>query len=166
MKHLIFSFSFIFVCTLFLSGCDLAQPQNKGQAAAPVEAPNPVEAPPAPPQENVPTEGETVMVRAETGVGVRGQSLTPVTANRGMDIIVAPISSMFRTQQRLVFIQVDDAMNKFQAMHDRYPASHEEYMEKVIRDNNIRLPQLPTNQEYFYDAAARELKVKKPSNAP
>jgi len=168
MKQFIFSFSLIFTCMLFVSGCDLAQPQNKGQgqpAAPPVEPPQaevPVPPEDAPTQEAPAQEDRTEMVRAETGVGVRGQSLSPVTANNPADIVVAPVAAMFRTQQRIVFLQVEAAENRFHAMHDRSPASHEEYMQAVIRANSISLPQLPPGQEYFYDAAARELKVKRP----
>jgi len=146
-----------------MSGCDSAKPKNKGKDTPPVvqdePPPVPVNPPPAAPV-------ETEMVKAAAGVGVQGKSLTPATGNNPMEIITAPLGAMFWGKQKIVFDQITHAMSLYKAEHDGIPKSHEEFMEKIIRANNIALPRLPENQTYVYDPADGELKVRKPRNAP
>ena len=177
MKRLTFSLSLIFLCSLFVSGCDLAQPQRQGQGGQPVvqNDPQPLEAPPeqdALPQDALPQDAPpqdaadvSVLVRAEVGLGPRGH-YAPPAANNPAGIITAPISAMFRTRERVTFFQpMEQAMNLFRATHDRLPNSHEEFMEQIIRANHLRLPELPPGQEFVYDPARGELMVRRPRDA-
>lgn len=170
MKKLIVPCLLVFIpCALFMNGCDLAQPLNTEeqpvvQNAPPQENVPPVEAPPQQ-QESPNDEDNTVTVKAEVGLGARGHYGTP-TGNNPMEIVTVPISTLFRTQERLVLQQVEHAMNLYKAEHGRGPASHAEFMDQIIRANNLRLPQLPPNQEYVFDPRDGELKVRKPRNAP
>ena len=154
-------------CVLFLCGCDLAKPQNEDQRRPPIAMDAVPQAPPAP-QEPA-KEEETITVKAEVGAGVRGSSYATPTGGP-MDIITAPIAAGFRTRERISFQRIDAAMNLYKNDPDnsdnRGPKSHEEFMEKIIKANGIILPQLPPNQEYFYDATDEVLKVKKPRGAP
>ena len=171
MKNSIFmSFlSALALCSFFMSGCDSARPKNKEQQNQPVvqEAPPQEERPPK--QEEPPNVPETIDVKAEVGVGTKGRYGTP-TGNNPMEIITVPISAMFRTRDRLFFQQVDYAMNLYKAEHDgNGPATHEEFMEKIIRANLLteqynRFP-LPPNQSFVYDPKDGELKVRKPKDA-
>ncbi len=54
---------------------------------------------------------------------------------------------------------IEHAMRLYQATNDRYPASHEEFMNEIIRANNIALPKLPFYQEYVYDVNQHKLLV-------
>ena len=167
MKHLIFPLSLVFFCPLFISGCDLAQPQRQGQGEQPVVQNDPLP-PEMPVEQHVPpqdAEGEAVLVRAEVGLGPRGH-YAPPAADNPMAIVTAPISAMFRTRERVTFFQpMEHAMNLFRATHDRLPASHEEFMEQIIRANHLRLPELPPGQEFVYDPARGELMVRRPRDA-
>jgi len=160
MKNLILLFSLVFICSLFASGCDLAQPQNKGQGRQPVaqNAPPPVEVPPE--QNALPQDAEdnTELVRAEVGFGGRGNYGTP-TANNPMEIVTVPITALFRTQDRLVLQQIEHAVNLFRAEHGRVPESHEEFMEKIIQANHIQF-RMPPGHEFVYEGG--ELKVRRP----
>jgi len=159
MKNLIVPFSLLFLCTLFVSGCDMSPPK------IPVE-----EMPPVAPQGAAAQNGDAQnengaeYVRAETGVGARGQGLTPPSANNPVGAMIsAPVYSMFRTEQRIVFdLQIAPAMNIFRATHDRLPNSHDEFMREIIQANNIQLPRLPAGQEYVYDPQRGELMVRRP----
>ena len=172
MKNLIFSLSLIFVCMLFVSGCDLAQPQHKGQARQqpvvqedlpPAAVPQQEEQQEVSPQDA----GEnTVLVRAEPGLTGRGNYASAGNTSNPMSIISTPISVMFRAQDRLVLQQVDAAMNLYRGEHGRAPATHAEFMEQIIQANNIRLPQLPPGQSYVYDPADGQLKVQRPRDTP
>lgn len=161
MKNLIFSLSLVLLCTLIVSGCDLAKPKNKGKDVPPV-----VQDEPAPPDPLPVVPTETVMVKAEAGVGVQGRSLTPATGNNPVEIITAPLGAMFWGKQKIIFDQITHAMNLYKAEHDSIPTSHEEFMEKIIRAKGISLPRLPENHTYLYDPKDGELKVRKPRNAP
>jgi len=167
MKHLAFPLSLVFLCSLFVNGCDLAQPQQQGQRAQPIvqNDPLPVE---MPVEHNVPpqdAEDDTVLVRAEVGLGPRGHYAT-ATSEHPMGIVTAPISAMFRTRERVsFFLPMEQAMNFFRATHDRLPASHEEFMEQIIRANHLQLPELPPGQEFVYDPARGELMVRRPRDA-
>ncbi len=61
------------------------------------------------------------------------------------------------TVSRLAKMQIDQALNLFYAEHERYPRDHEEFMERIIRANNISLPVLPGGAEYQYDVKNHKL---------
>ena len=56
-------------------------------------------------------------------------------------------------------LAVQQALNFFNAANDRFPKDHEEFMEKIIKANNIRLPVLPGGRQYQYDVDNHELVV-------
>lgn len=66
------------------------------------------------------------------------------------------------TIEKLAKMQIQQAVNLFQAAEGRYPKSHEEFMSAVIRANQIRLPQLPGDWQYQYDVESHELVVVRP----
>ena len=54
---------------------------------------------------------------------------------------------------------VERALQLFHAEHERYPKDHDEFMEKIIRANNIQLPVLPGGDQYQYDVENHELVI-------
>lgn len=56
-------------------------------------------------------------------------------------------------------LQIQHALNLYNALNDRYPADTEEFMKEIVEANNIALPQLPGYQEYAYKADTHELVV-------
>ncbi len=60
---------------------------------------------------------------------------------------------------RAAQIQITQAINIFNALHDRYPKDHEEFMEQIIKANGITLPVLPGGVQYQYDVENHELKI-------
>ncbi len=66
--------------------------------------------------------------------------------------------------ERLMKLQIQQALNLFQATHGRYPRDHDEFMEEVIRANQIKLAVLPGNWVYQYDVQNHELVVVEGSN--
>jgi len=60
---------------------------------------------------------------------------------------------------KIAIDQITYAIRLFQASEDRYPADYEEFMQRIIKDNNIALPMLPAYQEYAYDEEAHKLVV-------
>ena len=92
----------------------------------------PAAPPPAGPQPAVP------------GVGRQGRDY-----ERGP--VSTPIKAMFTTKQRLQLLPIAQAMNVYKAMNGHFPKTHDDFMEKIIRDNGIQLPELPEGYQYVYD---------------
>ena len=155
----------LFPCILFTGGCDLAQPLNK-EEEVPIAVQNEPAKENAPPQEETAQdEDNTVTVKAEVGFGPQGH-YGPFTGANPMEIITVPISSGFRVREMLFLQSIEHAINLYKAEHGRGPASNAEFMERIIRANNIKFPPLPPNQEFVYDPRDGQLKINKPKNAP
>ncbi len=78
--------------------------------------------------------------------------------------IVAPAVALFRTRERAVFeIQIPHAMQLYEALNGKKPVSEEEFFEKIIKTNQIKLPTLPEGQRYVYDPKKGELMVERPA---
>lgn len=56
-------------------------------------------------------------------------------------------------------IQIVPLVNVFYTENERYPKDYDEFMEKIIKANNIKLPVLPGGKKYQYDEAKHELVV-------
>ena len=56
-------------------------------------------------------------------------------------------------------LTIQHAMNLFNAEHDRYPKDHAEFMEVIIKRNNIQLPVMPGGRRYQYDVENHKLVV-------
>lgn len=107
------------------------------------------------------TEPEAEYVEKKADVGATGKGEYGVTSEEPMSIVTVPVSTYFKAQEMAVFrMQIPSAMNLFQASEGRYPNSEEEFMTKIIKANQIVLPKLPEGDVYFYDAQARELKIR------
>jgi hypothetical protein len=120
-------------------------------------AQQPSTATPAAPPAVTPSVPPTIQKKAEVGVGKKGRGY-------GKGVIVTPIASLFATRERLVFdVTIPEAMKLFKAMEDRAPKSHEEFMEKIIKANNIHLPELPEGDRYMYDPKTEQLMVESPA---
>ena len=106
-------------------------------------------------------EAEAEYVEKKADVGATGKGEYGVTSEEPMSIVTVPVSTYFKAQEMAVFrMQIPSAMNLFQASEGRYPNSEEEFMTKIIKANQIVLPQLPEGDVYFYDVQARELKIR------
>jgi hypothetical protein len=121
------------------------------------------EAPPPPPPVTVHTPppapaapAEPVREKAQAGVGVKGRSL------QGGGYLSATFAARFQAEQKLIFGQIQHAMNLYEAEHGEKPKSHDEFMQKIIGFNQIQLPKLPDGDRYVYDPARGELMVEHP----
>ena len=104
-----------------------------------------------------PAQPEGRREKAEFGVGAKGHDYGP-------GLITTPMSIYFTAGERVTFsIKIPKAMQLFQATENRFPKSHEEFMEKIIKDNDIVLPNLPPGCRYEYDPKLGELMVVHPA---
>ncbi len=128
-------------------------------AALKQAAASPPAAPAAPPADTPPqTEPEMVTEVASEGVGTKGHGY-------GGDVITEPVRVYFRVQERVVFeIDIPNALKTFKALDpdNKGPKSHEEFMEKIVKEYSINLPNLPEGARYRYDPESETLFVDRP----
>jgi hypothetical protein len=106
---------------------------------------------------------ETETVKAQVGVGKRGRSLDEYEG-----VVVTPAKSLFAVKERLIFEDaIPYALTLFNASEGRFPKSHEEFWEKIVKANNLeaQMPELPEGHRYKYDPETHELMVERPKQA-
>ncbi len=102
-------------------------------------------------------EPQTSRVKAQSGATGRGNYGPGLGGGLG----TTALSTRVRVQERAGYLQVEQALNLYKAEHDGLPKSHEEFMEKIIKPNNIILPPLAEGATYVYDPAKGELMIEK-----
>jgi len=95
--------------------------------------------------------------KAQPGVGKQGRDY-------GGGAIMAPVTvparTFFQARDRITFdIQIAEAMKMYKANNGTAPKTHEEFMEKIIKENHIKLPDLPPGERYIYIPAKEDLFV-------
>ncbi|MGO9114850.1 MAG: hypothetical protein ACLP9L_37020 [Thermoguttaceae bacterium] len=102
----------------------------------------------------------TVREKAKVGMGEKGRGY-------GGGIITEPIHVMFTAQETIVLQRIDEATKFYRAEHDgQPPKTQDEFMDRIIKANSIRLPTLPQGARYVYNPSTGELMVERPSNDP
>lgn len=95
-----------------------------------------------------PAAGEAPVL-ARPGVAKQGQSLRNETGVGRM--IAQPAITLFTVRERAIFeVQIPHAINLWEATNGRKPKSHEEFMNEIIKANNLKLPELPAGKVYQY----------------
>ena len=97
---------------------------------------------------------------AKTGVGAKGNSLDGIKGDDPRMLMAGPVKAYFNTREKIVFdIALPKSVQLFNALHDRNPKTHEEYMKEVVESAQIKLPELPAGMVYRYRPEINELWV-------
>ena len=158
------------VGALLVAGCGApsSSPSTPAGPQAVNSAPEPPPLPPALPTPGSATQPgpgaakpDVVRQKAVVGVGKKGRDYQP-------GLITTPVSIYFRAPQMMTFrIQIPDAMNKYKGVNGHFPKSHQEFMQKIIKENMIQLPELRGGQRYVYDPKkAAEMRTYDPADPP
>jgi hypothetical protein len=75
------------------------------------------------------------------------------------DPITLPGNAYVTIIGRASIDQITYALRLYEAENGRYPKDYQEFMDEVIKKNNIALPQLPFYQDYAYDEKEHKLVV-------
>jgi hypothetical protein len=136
--------SLIVLLTAVIAGCG-GEPAE--EATAPTRAAaTTTESQPTPPT-------PPLTIEAKAGVGKQGRGY-------GNDIITAPIRAKFLVEQTLIYkTTIIPLLNTFKATNGRFPNSHEEFMQKIIKDYDVVLPELPEGDTYKYNPETHTLEV-------
>jgi len=146
-----------------LAGCDQPTGDTRPRSTAPVvaqpEAPTPPPAPAPEPKSREILGRRTQDVRdAAKEAKAGGVETAPrITATDPILLVGnAYVSIIGRSAQ----LNIESALNLYKAGNDgEYPKTTEEFMDKVIKANNIALPKLPEYQDYAYKAEEHKLVI-------
>jgi len=99
----------------------------------------------------------TVREKAAVGMGEKGRGYG------GDNVITVPLRAYWNVKEQLAIDLMKHAVDLFKASEGRLPKTQDEFMEKIIKANDIRLPQLPEGQRYVYDPNCEDyLEVERP----
>ncbi len=111
----------------------------------------------APPQGSVPAKPKTTDKVSEfdpnAGKEIVGNEINITNP------ITGPLEAYQPLKQKIAGLGIDHAVALFQATEGRYPKDFDEFMNRIIKENNMRLPSLPKGLSYQYDVAAHKLVV-------
>ena len=129
-------------------------------AAAPADGAAPTETP-ATEAAAAPTNEPGDSERAAVGAGAKGRDYG------GPGFVTTPIEALFRADDLIVFeSHIPKNLSLYKAEHDnKGPKTHEEFMQVIIKDGGVRLPELPQGDEYWYDPKTEQLMVRHPKPA-
>jgi hypothetical protein len=127
-----------------------AEPAKQPQVVAEKQAQPPAQPPRPRASELITTPGQPQVV---------GQRRYRNTIEGPMSYYGAIASARMVMKDRILYAQIRKSTDLFEATNSRYPKDTAEFMDKIINENMIELPELPPNQEYFYDPTDHELKI-------
>ncbi len=81
---------------------------------------------------------------ANGGVAATPETVGTKGKGYGGGIVTEPISQYFRIQDRLTLQFIEKGIKDFHALNNgRYPKSFDEFNEKIVKAQGLRLPELP-----------------------
>ena len=58
---------------------------------------------------------------------------------------------------KIAKLQIKQSLELYRAEHGNYPKTHDEFMQQIIKRQNLELPKLPGGRQYQYDVDKHEL---------
>jgi hypothetical protein len=89
----------------------------------------------------------------------KGGARVATTKITAKDPITLPGNAYVTIIGRTSIMNMEYAIKLYQAEHNRYPKDYDEFMNEIIKANNIALPQLPYYQKYGYDEKEHKLVI-------
>ena len=80
---------------------------------------------------------------------------------RATNPITGPLEALGPMMEKVSKLGIDQALSFYYATNGYYPKTYDDFMEQIIKANNIQLPVLPAGAEYQYDVANHKLVVVK-----
>ena len=159
--------------TFFSLGCEVPELEGVQSASAPAvqqPAPEPAAEDDGEPQDTAPA--DTAPADGPPAVTSEPREVTANDPKKGKKsrqaggYLGAVGHARFYAEHKLIFSQVEHALNLYWGLEGEYPQSHEEFMEKIIKANQIQLPELDEGVEYLYDPEDHKLKIHSPGGEP
>ena len=148
----------LFSLGLVLMGCDVPAIQTQ-QARTPV--PQPVQeavVEPEGPNEPPPVTSTPRPFTAKDPVkGKKSRAAGQVASAIG--------GTRFYVEYENLRLNIVHALDLYWGEHGEYPQSHDEFIEKIVKFNNLQLPELDPGVEYIYDPQDHVLKIYRPEGS-
>ena len=104
-------------------------------------------------------------------IGQKTQDIGEFDPNAGREVsdskiratnpLTGPLEALGPMMEKVSKLGIDHSLALYNAEHGEYPKTHDEFMQKIIKANNMRLPVLPAGAQYQYDVANHKLVVVK-----
>jgi len=159
------------VCALAAAGCEEEvrnvgkRPQTRALDQTGVSVGLDTDRPQAPAPPRAPAKREFIVgkrtqeirnANIELQKGGAQVATTKITAK---DPITLPGNAYVRIIGRTSMMNIEHALDLYQAETGHFPKDYNEFMDVIIKANNIALPKLPYYQEYGYDEKAHKLLI-------
>ncbi len=95
--------------------------------------------------------------QVHVGMGEKGRGY-------GSSYIAVVCASYWQVKERMAINLIQHAMDLYKAENGSFPKTQEEFMQKIIKDNDIKLPVLPEGHKYEYDPKEGQLMVLVPQD--
>jgi hypothetical protein len=89
----------------------------------------------------------------------KGGAKVATTKITAKDYITLQGNAYVTSVGRTSILSIQHAMDLYHAANDRYPKDYDEFMNEIIKANNIALPKLPYYQQYGYDEKEHKLVI-------
>jgi len=89
----------------------------------------------------------------------KGGAQVATTKITAKDPITLPGNAYVTIIGRTSMMNIEHALDLYQAETGHFPKDYNEFMDVIIKANNIALPKLPYYQEYGYDEKAHKLLI-------
>jgi hypothetical protein len=89
----------------------------------------------------------------------KGGAKVATTKITAKDYITLQGNAYVTSVGKLSILSIQQAMDLYHAANDRYPKDYDEFMNEIIKANNIALPKLPYYQQYGYDEKEHKLLI-------
>ncbi len=144
----------LILASLLFAGCE-EEPRNVG--AKPGSQAKGKPAAPSKPEFIIGQRTQEVK-NASTELKKEGTSVatTKITAK---DPITLPGNAYVTMIGQTSILNIQHAVDLYHAENDRYPRNYDEFMNDIIKANNIALPKLPMYQKYGYDEKEHKLVI-------
>jgi hypothetical protein len=132
------------------------------EESRPQARPQPQQAQPQPkrPTDSGPIIGQrTQDIRNAATEQQKGGARTASTKITAKDYITLQGNAYVTIVGRSSILNIQHAMDLYHATNDRYPKDLDEFMNEIIKPNNIALPRLPPYQAYGYDENEHKLVI-------
>ena len=96
----------------------------------------------------------TVREKAAVGMGEKGRGY-------GGDMITMPVKAMWTAKDKIVRDQIQQALDLYKATRDA-PKSHEEFMDRIIKENNFNYPRCRQDTATFTTRHGGAIKIQRP----
>jgi hypothetical protein len=149
-------FSLLSVLTLAM-GCE--EERNVGGRPQAQPPPQPQAKAPAPKQPEFIVGKRTQEIKNAAPELQKGGAKVATTKITAKDYITLQGNAYVTIVGRTSILSIEHAMDLYRAANDRYPKDYDEFMNEIIKANNIALPKLPYYQKYGYDEKEHKLVI-------